>query len=586
MDRLALLEVQVRQISAEIKELRDRLGMLEARLGKAPQPLPAPSHERVSPGAEETVIADATTTLFSAGPVALVGRTLMVLGGAYLLRAVTDSGLIPGSAGALVGLAYAVWWLLLAYRTAAAPGKRVSAAFHAVAALLIAYPLIWETTTRLDVFSAAVGAVLLVGFYGVGFAVTWRSGLTEIAWTNTLLAVTTALALLVATHDLIVFTLTLLLFASATELRAYRRRWPGLRWPVALGLDAAVLVMVSIVARPEGLPEGYAPVSLSVAFVLVVILPVLYLSSIAIRTLVRDRKVTGFEIVQAVVALAIGVGGALELGEAIGLEPIVVGSPLLLLGAAGYGAAFAFIDRTSGRGRNFYFYTSFAVVLTLLGTRMVLSGVVLPITWCALALAALWLGGFFDRITLRYHGAAYLTASAIVSGLLPSVHDSLIAHAADAWRPTTWVSFLVAAAVTAGYGLLVANRKENPSWVALLPQAIVAGLLAWISAGVVTMWLAGDLAHAPGPDADVASLATSRTAVLCILAVIMAWGARKYALRELGWLVYPLLVGEGMRLLLEDLRYGRSSTLFVTLALYGGALVATSSLMRKIPARG
>ena len=108
---------------------------------------------------------------------------------------------------------------------------------------------------------------MLVGFYMIGFAVTWRGNLTEIAWVNTLLAVVSALALLVVTHALMPFTIALLAFASATELRAYRRRWPGLRWPVALGVDAAVLVTTSIVARPQGLPEGYAPVSVTLAFV-------------------------------------------------------------------------------------------------------------------------------------------------------------------------------------------------------------------------------------------------------------------------------------------------------------------------------
>ncbi len=200
-------------------------------------------------------------------------------------------------------------------------------------------------------------------------------------------------------------------------------------------------------------------------------------------------------------------------------------------------------------------------------------------------MASLWLGGSHDRITLRFHGVVYLTAAAVVSGLVPAVHDSLVAHPTGAWRPATLMSFLVAVAVTVGYILLVATRSKDPSWFALLPQAILAGLLAWVSAGLGTMWLAGGLANAPGPDADIAYLATSRTAMLCILAVLMAWLARRYSLRELGWLVYPLLVGEGMRLLLEDIRYRRPSTLFVTLALYGGALIATSSLMKKTPAR-
>jgi hypothetical protein len=112
----------------------------------------------------------------------------------------------------------------------------------------------------------------------------------------------------------------------------------------------------------------------------------------------------------------------------------------------------------------------------------------------------------------------------------------------------------------------------------------VAALLGCVVAGSGARWLAGVFANAPGPDADFAYLATSRTAVLCILAVVMAWAARKYSLRELGWLVVPLLVGEGLRLLLEDIRHGRPATLFITLALYGGALVATSTLMKKTPA--
>jgi hypothetical protein len=581
MDRLSQLEEQIQKISAEIKEVRARLGALEARLAEVPQAPPLDTSPEAQSSSVEPVAAGAAP--FFAGTVSLVGRTLMVLGGAFLLRALTDSGVVPSSLGALAGLAYGVWWLGLAYRAAKA-GARVSSAFHGVAALLIAYPLIWETTTRLGVFTPATGAALLVGFYVVGYTVTWRCNLTEVAWMNTLLAVATALALLVATHALMPLTVAILGFALATEVRAYRRRWPGLRWPVALGLDVAVLLLVSIVGRPEGLPEGYVPVSVPFAFLIVVMLPVLYLSSIAIRTLMRGRAVTGFEIVQASLALAIGVGGALRLAPIVGVTTGLIGVTLLLLGVADYAAAFAFIDRRTGRGRNFYFYTTLAGVLTLFGTRLVLPDVALAITWFAIALVALWVGGTYDRITLRFHGAVYLTAAAIVAGLLPFVLDSLVAHPSETWHRATSVSFLVALAVIVGYGLLVATQRKDLSWNALLPQAIVAALLGCVVAGSGARWLAGVFANAPGPDADFAYLATSRTAVLCILAVVMAWAARKYSLRELGWLVVPLLVGEGLRLLLEDIRHGRPATLFITLALYGGALVATSTLMKKTPA--
>ncbi len=582
MDRLSQLEEQIQRISREVKEVRLRIGHLEAGHEYSPQAPSGAGPEHSLLTSEESESPAVTALPFSTGTISLVGRTLMVLGGAFLLRTMTDSGGLPSSLGALVGLAYGVWWLGLAYRAARA-SARMSAAFHGAAALLIAYPLIWETTTRLEVFRPETGAVLLVGFYITGYAVTWRCNLAEVAWMNSLFAVAAALALLVATHALMPFTVVLLLFASATEWRAYRRRWPGLRWPVALGLDAAVSVMVSIVSRPDGLPEGYAPVSLSLAFLIVVMLPLLYLSSIAVRTLLRGRRVSVFEISQASLALAIGVGGAMTLSESVGLNASFVGAILVLIGAAGYGTAFAFIDRQVGRGWNFYFYTTLAGVLTLYGTSIVLAGAALTITWSALALTALGIGGFYDRITLRFHGAVYLAAAASLSGLWPSVRDSLIAHPAGDWSPTTPLSLLVAFTVALGYGLLVVYQRKGSSWSALLPQAITAGLLAWVSAGLGALWLAGMFTSVPGPDTDMAFLATSRTAVLCILSVVMAWAAGKYSLRELGWLVYPLLLGVGLRLPFEDLPYGRPATLFITLALYGGALVATSSLMKKNP---
>jgi hypothetical protein len=43
---------------------------------------------------------------------------------------------------------------------------------------------------------------------------------------------------------------------------------------------------------------------------------------------------------------------------------------------------------------------------------------------------------------------------------------------------------------------------------------------------------------------------------------------------ELGWLLYPVLVAGGLKLLAEDLRYSRGSTLFVALALTGALIVA------------
>ena len=72
-----------------------------------------------------------------------------------------------------------------------------------------------------------------------------RRELWEIAWTMTLFTVVTAIALAVGTREFLTFTTVLLLAAVAAEMLAYRDRWLGLRWPVALGLDLAVLMLTS-----------------------------------------------------------------------------------------------------------------------------------------------------------------------------------------------------------------------------------------------------------------------------------------------------------------------------------------------------
>jgi hypothetical protein len=355
----------------------------------------------------------------------------------------------------------------------------------------------------------------------------------------------------------------------------------GLRWPVAVGLNAALLVMVDIVARPGGLPEGYAPISTAATFAIAAVLPALYLGSTAARTLLRRKRVTPFETVQGPAALLIGVAGIVKLGSHAGKTATPLGFVLLVLGGAAYAAAFAFIDRRTGRGRNFYFYTTLAAVLALAGSNMILDNGALVLTWCGLAIAALWLGGRYDRVTLRFHGVVYVLASGVVAGLLATTYDSLFGDPAGMWRPLVSAGLATALVTVAGYGILLAARRiESQLW-ALLPQAIMGTLVAWIIAGMAAKWLTGVLGDVPRPGADLALVATTRTAVLAGLAVALAWASRRFSLRELGWLVYPVLVGGAVRLLVEDMRYGRPVTLFFSLGLYGAALIVAPRLMKK-----
>ncbi|MBW8865855.1 MAG: hypothetical protein JF610_00740, partial [Acidobacteria bacterium] len=89
----------------------------------------------------------------------LVGRTLMVLGGAYLLRALTESAIWPVWFGVTVGFVYAAA-SLVATKRAARSTRWLSAEFHGGTAVMIALPLLWEAVTRFHLLGAVAASVL------------------------------------------------------------------------------------------------------------------------------------------------------------------------------------------------------------------------------------------------------------------------------------------------------------------------------------------------------------------------------------------------------------------------------------------
>jgi hypothetical protein len=580
--RLEELQTRLEALQGELREVKTRLERLEARDRAAPQePSATPPDRMVGATAHEGGELKAPAPLIPARTISLIGRTLVILGGAYLFRAISETGFVPALVGALAGLAYAIWWLVQADRTAGRD-QRLSAVFYGFAAAMIACPLIWEATARFELFGATTAAAALVVFVAVGLTVAWRRQLGEMAWTIVLFTLATTVSLVIGTREFLPYAVALLVLAAAVELVAFHDRWLGLRWPVAVGVDLAVLIMTSVALRPATAGEGSAAVSSVGVIAVSLAVAVLYLSSIGARTLLREQLITPFGTMQVAAALLVGFGSAVRVIVFEGVDPMAVGVVILLLGIACYAIAFASIDRRLGRGRNFYSYTTFAGLLVLAGSYMILGDTTLALTWCALAVAATGIGGQFDRITLKFHGAIYITAAAVVGGLIACAFDGLLAAPTGAWRPVTPIGIAMTLVAASCYGILIATRANTASqWLDLLPQAIVGAVVVWSVAGITAPWLAGSLLAAPGASTEAAVLAASRTAVIAVLAVALAWAGRRWSLQELIWLVYPLLVGGGVKLLLEDFAYGQPLTLFVALALYGSALILTSRLIRK-----
>src|ERR1019366_2620411 len=150
--------------------------------------------EHAAPG-----ILESPTTL-----VPVIGRALLGLAGALMLRALTEAGTFSPRMGVAVGLVYAMLWLVWAARTPAA--HRLETALHGLTSVLVLSPLLYEATTRLHAISTWTAGALLLAFTLFGLAVSWRKDLLIVATFATLAGLGTSAALLWSTLDVLPFT--------------------------------------------------------------------------------------------------------------------------------------------------------------------------------------------------------------------------------------------------------------------------------------------------------------------------------------------------------------------------------------------
>jgi hypothetical protein len=108
----------------------------------------------------------------------------------------------------------------------------------------------------------------------------------------------------------------------------------------------------------------------------------------------------------------------------------------------------------------------------------------------------------------------------------------------------------------------------------------MAAALVWLvlglAAGSLTGIYHGLFAVAAG-DSFCATLRTG--AVVGVTLLLATLGSRPY-FQDLARLVYPLMLLGGYRLLTDDLRQDRKAALFLSLLLYGAALIALPRIRR------
>ena len=557
-----LLELQLRlqKLEARYSDVR-RLGARRAAAdddsGSSRSPSPA------SPGALEP------------GSIALFGRALVVLGGAYLFRAVSERGLVPPLAGAVAALLYAALWIVVSDRSAA-KGRRRAALFHGGTGVVIGVSLVWEATVRLSLVGVEVAGVALCGVFALAFGVGIRRDLRKLAWLSLMAHLVAAFAIMLGSREFLPMTWVLLVSALAVE-GGVRERWPAMRWPAALGLDAAGALLITVTVSPQS-AQGPSLSGLAVTAALLA-LPIVYLGSSGVRTLARARPVSVFDAVQAALALAVGLGGAVLVARSRNGSAIPFAVATLLTGVGLYAFGLPAVARRLARGTSFHVYGAFAGLLLLAGLALALpSRTPLALCCAVLALSLVAIGLHRDRLDLHFHGAAYGIAALFFAGLASAAFEGMFA-APESWVPVGPVDLAVLAACSGAALALMARPLDPAEWIARLPRAGLAAAAVMAGLGVSLRWLGAWSSSLDGEEVGPAALASIRSVLLALAAIGLAGVGRHRALAELRWLAYPVLAAGAAQLVFEAVRIAEPVVIFIALAAYGGALIATSRLL-------
>jgi len=558
-----------------LTRLNTRLDALENRVVLLEHPsealtvLPAPvlSEIQLAPAIASSSFAQSGATF----PV--LGKAMLGLAGAYLLRYIAESGSFPKLAAVALAIAYALAWLIWAARVPV--GQWFASTIYAGTSALILVPMLWELTLSFNVLVPTAAATVLGAFAIAAYALAWKRNLTSVIWVESIAVVIASIALFATTHDMMPFIAVLLLMAFLSEAASYRNRWLSVRPLVAVAVDIAVWALIFTYSSPQSSRADYPSIGTGALLSPAIALFLIYGTSVALRTLPLRSTITLFEAGQAMIAFLLAFDATLHFAPSVGAT--LFGSVCLLLSPPCYAAAFGRFNSTSEH-RNFHLFATWSVALFLLGCFLCLTPVWIASCLGLAAITATLLGAWTSRLTLAFHGFVYLIAAAFASGL-----SQYSAHAmAGAFpSPPSAIIWVVSAAMLLCYA--VVGQIAGGQWKGVAFQtlsatmAVVAVATALVSALV---WLTSVLV-VPGRT----QVAVIRTLTACALALALAYLGPRWQRFELVWVTYATLAFVAAKLLFEDLRQGHPEFIAASIFLYAVTLILVPQLVRKSSSR-
>lgn len=504
-----------------------------------------------------------------------LGRALLIFGGAYLLRAITDFQFVPTGVGIFIGATYAMFWLYLAYRKSPDQKQRTYAAILGGISIVLAMPLLVEATNRFQLLSGGQSASALTVYCALALAVAATRNLRSIGWLTTVGGIATAVAVMIVSHSALVVATFLILLGLGSLWVVYWRGWMGLQWLGAAGANAAVLALIVLSSSDQWSLEP------RIAAIFGTVLLLTYLLSFVIHTRVQGHQAGLFEAVQAPVAAGIAFWAAIVATQAGQFSLAPIGVLTIVLGGCAYVLAFTGQSRHT-RGRNYFFYSTLGLAFVLAGSGMILPPTAAAALWSLMALTMAWQSGRTGRVALSLQCTFLLVAAGVYSGVLATGLQAFAGDASAGWPALLPSHVGMAAVAVVCLFLPVAQHSERWGVLAGLPQLIVLTLSVWEVGGLIVLFAAPILADTAGAEPDLGALAALRTAVLAVASVTLALSSQHPRWPEARWLVYPVLVLVGIKLFVEDFPNGEPMTLFVALAFVGSALLLVNPLMSKV----
>ncbi|HVN94346.1 MAG TPA: hypothetical protein VMT38_11645 [Terracidiphilus sp.] len=554
----------------EIERLEKRMAVLEQRVHALEHPLEA----RWPHSSQEAEVASAAP-ITSTAPAALAGSMFSVLGkamlgvaGAYVLRAVEESSSLPKLAVAVAGIAYAFAWLVWAARVRAGP--RFTSTIYAGTSALILAPMVWELTLRFKVFSPSITAGVICAFALAAIGLASGDDRLPVLRTVCIAAAGLALALAFASRTLMPFVVALLVLVAVCEFVPRLERLPEVRALVALAADAAIWVQIYVYFAPQSSGADYPALSRMALLAPGVAIFLLFAASVCWQTLAKHRRVSVFAVVQTTIAFLLAAVSLADFGPQGSI--VILGVVCLALSGAIYAAVFAALNR-AGEPRNAAVFSAWGAMLLLAGSFLCLTSLAIVLLLGATAVAATFIGSRTNRIALQFYGLVFLLAGAAESGL-PGFLIS-------AWSgtpkgmPSAVIWFTACAAILC-YGCALPRTGESRLLQTLhlsfaaLATAAVAALLVEGVAGLAALHIEIGAHH----------LAFIRTLTLCGVALGLEFAGAHWRRIELTRLGYAAMALVAIKLVMEDLRHGHLAYIAASIFLVALTLIAAPRMAR------